>query len=114
MKHSRITEPLSKALRFYAVLATALVIFQLIGLLMYLVNVWPTARLMGPSGEPISRGVALVLLVAVVMGFTRSFVWIKIYWDGSKALSLLKSAQETQIAAERLTPILANLTRLLI
>jgi lysylphosphatidylglycerol synthetase-like protein (DUF2156 family) len=114
MEHSRITEPLSKALRFYAVLATALVIFQVIGLLMYLVNVWPTARLMGPSGEPISRGVALTLLVAVVMGFTRSFVWIKIYWDGSKALSLVKSAQETRDAADLLTPVLGNLTRLLI
>jgi lysylphosphatidylglycerol synthetase-like protein (DUF2156 family) len=114
MEHSRITEPLSKALRFYAVLATAIVIFQAVGLLMYLVNVWPTARLMGPSGAPISSGVALTLLVAVVMGFTRSLVWIKIYWDGSKALALLKSVQGKQVSADQLTSLLASLTRLLI
>jgi hypothetical protein len=99
MNHSRITQPLAKALRFYAVLAVVIVIFQGIGLLMYLVNVWPTASLMGPGGEPIS---------------TRSFVWIKIYWNGSKALSLLKSEGESQEMADRLTPVLASLTRLLI
>jgi hypothetical protein len=108
MNHSRITQPLAKALRFYAVLAVAIVIFQGIGLLMYLVNVWPTARLMGPGGEPISTGVTVVLFAAVVMGFVRSFVWIKIYWNGSKALSLLKSEGESQEMADRLTPVLAS------
>lgn len=114
MNHSRITEPMAKALRFYAVLAIAIVIFQGIGLLMYLVNVWPTARLTASDGEPISSALTAVLLVAVVMGFARSFVWIKIYWDGSKALALLQPARETQSAVDRLTPVLANLTRLLI
>jgi len=114
MNHSRITRPLAKALRFYAVLAAAIVIFQGIGLLMYLVNVWPTARLMGPGGEPISTAVTVVLFAAVVMGFTRSFVWIKIYWDGSKALSLLQPEGEAHDEADRLTPLLASLTRLLI
>jgi hypothetical protein len=114
MNHSRITQPLAKALRFYAVLAVTIVIFQAIGLLMYLINVWPTARLMGPGGEPISTAVTALLFVAVIMGFTRSLVWIKIYWDGSKALSLLKSEGDEQDAAERLTPVLASLTTLLI
>jgi hypothetical protein len=41
-------------------------------------------------------------------------VWIKIYWNGSKALSLLKSEGESQEMADRLTPVLASLTRLLI
>jgi hypothetical protein len=114
MDHNRITQPLAKALRFYAVLAAAIVIFQGIGLLMYLVNVWPTAREMGPGGEPISTGVTIVLFAAVITGFTRSFVWIKIYWDGSRAFSLLRSDGDSPDLADRLTPVLASLTRLLV
>jgi hypothetical protein len=114
MSHDRITEPLAKALRFYAVLAAAIVIFQLTGLLMYVVNVWPTARLQGPGGEPFSTAVSALLLFAVVMGFTRSFVWIKIYWDGSKAFSLLQSVSDSPEVADDLSPVLSSLTRLLV
>ncbi len=114
MDHNRITEPLAKALRFYAVLAICIVIFQTVGLLMYLVNVWPTARLTGPGGEPITTGITAVLFAAVIMGFVRSFLWIRIYWDGSKAFSLLKSDGDSPDLADRLTPLLKNLTRLLI
>lgn len=114
MDHNRITGPLAKALRFYAVLATGIVIFQTIGLLMYLVNVWPMARLMGPGGEPISTGVTVVLGAAVLMGFVRSFLWIRIYWQGSKAFSMLRSDGDTPDLPERLTPLLSNLTRLLV
>jgi lysylphosphatidylglycerol synthetase-like protein (DUF2156 family) len=114
MSHHQITEPLTKALRFYAVLAAAIVVFQLTGLLMYLVNVWPTARLQGPGGEPISSAVATLLLFAVVMGFSRSFVWIKIYWDGSKALSLLRTVDDSPGTADDLGPVLTRLTWLLV
>jgi lysylphosphatidylglycerol synthetase-like protein (DUF2156 family) len=114
MNHNRITEPLARALRFYAVLAAAIVIFQAVGLLMYLVNVWPSARLTAAGGEPISTGVTVVLGAAVVMGFVRSFLWIKIYWNGSKALSLLRSDGDSPDLGDRLTPLLSSLTRLLI
>jgi lysylphosphatidylglycerol synthetase-like protein (DUF2156 family) len=114
MNHNRITEPLAKALRFYAVLAAAIVIFQAIGLLMYLVNVWPSVRLMSPGGEPISTGVTIVLFAAVIMGFARSLLWIRIYWDGSRAFSLLRSDEDSPDLGDRLTPVLSNLTRLLI
>ena len=114
MDHNRITRPLAKALRFYAVLAAAIVIFQAIGLLMYLVNVWPTARLTAAGGEPLSTGVTAILFAAVITGFFRSFVWIKIYWDGSRAFGLLQSEAESPDLADRLTPVLASLTRLLV
>jgi len=114
MDHNRITRPLAKALRFYAVLAVAIVVFQGIGLLMYLVNVWPTARLTASGGEPLSAGVTSVLFAAVVMGFIRSFVWIKIYWDGSTAFALLQSDGASSDLPDRLKPVLARLTRLLI
>ena len=114
MDHQRIIQPLGKALRFYAVLALAIVIFQGIGLLMYLVNVWPSVRAAGPSGEPISSVTALILGAAVVMGFARSFLWIRIYWDGSKVLGLLRSDEGSAEADSRLMRLLSGLTRLLI
>jgi hypothetical protein len=114
MDHNRITAPLAKALRFYAVLALGIVIFQAIGLLMYLVNVWPSVRLTSYEGGPISTGVTIVLFAAVIMGFARSFLWIRIYWDGSKALSLVYSEGDSPAIADRLTPILSSLTRLLV
>ena len=113
MDHNRFTKPVAKALRFYAVLATAIVAFQALGLLMYLVNVWPTARLTGPGAEPIST-LAVVFFAAVLMGFFRSFLWIKIYWLGSKALSLICSDGDTPDLSERMTPVLESLTRLLV
>jgi lysylphosphatidylglycerol synthetase-like protein (DUF2156 family) len=114
MDHIRITRPLAKALRFYAVLAAAIVVFQAVGLLMYLVNVWPMARLTAADGQPLSTPVTAVLFAAVVMGFLRSFVWIKIYWDGSKAFSLLQSEGDSPGLADQLTPVLTSLTRLLV
>ncbi len=50
MTHHPFLNPLEKALKIYAGLALAIVLFQGLGLLMYLVNVWPTARLTGPGG----------------------------------------------------------------
>ena len=114
MDHNRIARPLAKALRFYAVVFGGIVIFQGIGLAMYLVNVWPTARLTAAGGQPLSTGVTTLLFAAVLVGFFRSFVWIKIYWDGSKAFSLLQSDGDAPDLADRLTPVLATLTRLLI
>jgi len=114
MDHNRITQPLGKALRVYAVLAMAVVIFQAIGLLMYVSKVWPSITLVSPDGELVSRGITIVLFVAVLMGFVRSFLWIKIYWDGSKAFSLLRTEEESPGVEDRLTPVFASLTRLLI
>jgi len=114
MDYNRIIRPLEKALRFYAILALAIVIFQGAGLLMYLVNVWPSLHTGGHTGVGISTGITVLLFVAVVMGFARSFVWIKIYWDGSKAFALLGTERDSTEGADRLTPILTSLTRLLV
>jgi hypothetical protein len=81
---------------------------------MYMVNVWPTARLQGPGGEPFATGTTSLLFFAVVMGFARSFIWIKIYWDGSKALSLLRTVGDSPHTADDLSPVLSSLTRLLV
>lgn len=114
MSDNRIIRPMGKAFRFYAVLALAIVIFQGIGLLMYLVNVWPTVRVAGPSGEPITPMMTFLLGGAVIMGFVRSFLWIRIYWDGSKVFGLLGSEEESTEIDGQLTPLLARLTGLLV
>ena len=111
MEDHRIMQPLEKALRAYAVLALAIVAVQGLGLGMYLINVWPGIR-EGAGG--LSATTTLVLAVATAMGFGRSVVWIKIYWDGSKALRLLRSELTTPHQHEALVSVLKNLTSLLI
>ncbi len=108
MTHDRILNPLEKALRFYAVFALAVMLFQGLGLGMYLVNVWPGVR------STFSTSVTTFVGLAVVLGFTRSGVWILVYWKGATALSMLRRDGASPGLADRLTPVLAMLTRLLV
>ena len=108
MSNPSISRPLQTALRFYAFLFAAIVVFQGTGLVMYLINVWPAYR------SEVSRGVARLLVAAVAVGFARSFVWISIYWKGSRALSLLRGEADSPAGAQSLTVALSSLTRLLV
>jgi len=114
MNQQNILQPLAKALRFYSVLALAIVLFQGVGLLMYLVNVWPSLGFSSPDGGPVSDGVMVLLVVAVVMGFSRSFVWIRIYWDGATVFRSLRSDEDSTDVSDRLQPVLSRLTKLLV
>ena len=114
MTDQRMILPLEKVFRFYAVFCAAVFAFQLLGLGMYLVNVWPSARLAGPSGEPIATGTVAVTGLAMVMGFARSVVWIAIYWYGSRVFCLLRTEGESPTLAERMAPALGKLTGLLV
>lgn len=106
--HPSFLNPLERALRFYAVFATALILFQGLGLGMYLVNEWPKAR------ATVSSEVTALVGLAVVLGLTRSYVWIRLYWKGARALSILRDQADSSQVALRLTPVLASLTRLLV
>jgi len=108
MIHYAFFNPLEKALRFYTALALAIVLFQCLGLMMYLVNVWPT------TSNRVSGAATLVLGTAVVLGLFRSCVWILIYWKGARALSLLRTEADSVSLGDRLAPILSGLTYLLI
>jgi hypothetical protein len=108
MEHHSFLNPLEKALRFYAGLYLAVIAFQLVGLLMYLVNVWPRVR------GTVAPTVTAVLCLALVLGFFRAFVWVRIYWGGAKALSLLRTEGASPRLATSLGPVLAMLTRLLV
>jgi hypothetical protein len=114
MIHNKILRPLEKAFRIYAVLILILVIFQLVGLLMYIINVWPHLSTTPSSGVPMSGTRTFIVCLAVVAGFFRSFLWVCIYWNGARVFSLLTTKNELQGMVERITPLLASLTRLLI
>ena len=114
MEHSRVVQPLEKALRFYAVLALAIVLFQGLGLAMYAVNVWPGIRDGSVTGTPLSNTTTTLLMIAFVMGIARSLVWIRIYWDGSKAFACIRSLADSPDLADVLAPVLSRLTRLLV
>jgi hypothetical protein len=108
MEHHSFLNPLEKALRFYAGFYLAVIAFQLVGLMMYVVNVWPRVR------STIAPTVTTVLCLALALGFLRAFVWIRIYWGGAKALSLLRTQGASPRLAPSLGPVLAMLTRLLV
>lgn len=108
MIHHPFFNPLEKALRFYAALYLAIVVFQLVGLVMYAVNVWPEAQ------NTMWSGMVYFLPLALFLGFARSFVWIRIYWKGGKALATLRTDGESSRLSDHLVPILGSLTTLLV
>ena len=99
--------PLEKALRVYAALLLAVLLFQLLGLGMYLVNVWPDMR------ATVSTGKKAVICMALIFGFARSFLWIMIYRNGARSLSILGDDGSPQLA-DRICPVLGRLSRLLV
>lgn len=108
MTHHPFLNPLEKALKVYAGLALGIVLFQGLGLLMYLINVWPSVR------GTLSASATTLISGAAILGFIRSFVWIVIYWRGGKALSLVREEGESASLGESLSPILSLLTKLLV
>jgi hypothetical protein len=101
-------DPLRKALRFYAWLALTIFLLQLIGVLMYFINVWPRVR------DTLNTGVTLFVCLAFVVVLIRSCLWIRIYLSGAKAFSILRQEGESPDLADRLSPVLTSVTRLLI
>ena len=108
MIHLNLLNPVGKALRFYAGFALAVFLLQLVGLLIYFINVWPWVR------DTISAAATLFVGTAVVLALVRSCLWIRIYWSGAGALSILRLEGESSGLADRLAPVLLTLTRLLI
>ena len=108
MIHHNFLNPLAKALRFYAGFALAVFALQFVGLLMYFINVWPGVR------DTVSTGVALFAGLAAVSVLVRSCLWIRIYWSGAKAFSILRRVEESPDLDGRLAPLFTTLTRLLV
>ncbi len=100
--------PLERALRLYTGIALAIFILQVVGLLMYFVNVWPGVR------DTLSTGVTLFVGLAVILVLIRSGLWIRIYWSGARAFSVLRRDGKSKDLADHLAPDLMTLTRLLV
>jgi hypothetical protein len=108
MIHQKFLNPLGQALRFYAGFALTVFLMQIVGLLIYFINVWPGVR------DTLSAGVTYFVGLAVVLVLVRSCLWIRIYWSGAGAFSILHREGESPELADRLAPVLKTLTRLLV
>ncbi len=108
MTQNVFLNPLKIALRFYAGLALVLVLFQSTGLMMYATNVWPNIR------ETISTAQVTFVVSAALLGPVRSLLWIRIYWIGASALSILADDVDSLQNMDLLILELARLTRLLV
>jgi hypothetical protein len=108
MFRNRFLKALGKAFQFYAGLALTVFLIQLVGLIVYFINVWPAVQ------DDLSVGVTRFVGVAVVLILIRSCLWIRIYWSGGRAFSILHREGESPKLADLLTPVLRTLTRLLV
>lgn len=108
MNRNSLLARMEKGLRLLAGLALALILFQGLGLLIYILTVWPRM-----SGVP-STGITILVTGAVAAALVRSYLWIRIYWNGARVLSTLRTSGESTELPDRLVPILRTLTRLLV
>ncbi|HQP33734.1 MAG TPA: hypothetical protein PLI95_01080 [Polyangiaceae bacterium] len=108
MTRDALLKRLEKGLRLLSGIGLALLLFQSVGVLMYLVGVWPDMR------ATMTTTVAAVGGVAVTAGLVRSALWVRIYWTGAKVLSTLRTEGESNKLADVLVPALTALSRLLV
>ena len=106
--HHNLLRPVGKALRFYAGIGITVFLFQLAGLMIYFFNGWTQVR------DALSTGVTILVGLAVASVLVRSCIWIRIYWFGAKAFSLLRGERESPDLADHLAPVLTTLSRLLV
>jgi hypothetical protein len=108
MAQHRFIKVLGKAFKYYAGISLLVLLFQLVGLVIYTINFWPGVR------ENLSDGVSYFISAAVFLMFIRSFLWIQIYWSGARTFSILHREGDSPKLANSLSPILKTLTRLLV
>jgi hypothetical protein len=108
MNQNSLLAKLEKGLRILTGVAIALILFQGVGVLTYVLNVWPSMR------EVPSTGITILVILAVTAGLVRSFLWIRIYLNGARLLSTFRIGGESTELPEKLAPTLRTLTRLLV
>jgi hypothetical protein len=108
MNQNALLAKLEKGLRILSGVALALILFQGLGVLTYVLSVWP--RMIGVP----STGITILAIVAVSAALGRSSLWIRIYWTGANVLSTLRKNGESTELPNSLVPILRTLTRLLV
>lgn len=106
MNRDLLMNKLGEGLRLLSWLALALLLFQALGVLMYVVNVSPEM-----SGIP--SGISLLGALAVAACLVRSALWIRIYRNGAVAVAVLGSDRDGA-RPDVLTGILDRLAKLLV
>ena len=108
MTHLSFLRPLEKALRIYAGLSLGIILLQLVGVAMYVHNVWPSVR------PTMSTAVTHAACVLLAIGFLRGFVWVRIYWSGGRGLAMIRAGDEAHRLPRELVPVLDSLTWMLV
>ncbi|MCG3157735.1 MAG: hypothetical protein DKINENOH_04371 [bacterium] len=108
MFDNKFLKALGKAFQFYAGFALMVLLFQLVGLIVYFINVWPGVQ------DNLSAGATRFVGLAVFLILIRSCLWIRIYWSGGRSFAILQQEGDSPKLADRLTPVLKTLTRLLV
>lgn len=108
MKRDSLLARLEKGLRALSVVALGLMLFQTLGVVIYVLTVWP-----GMVDAP-STGITALASGAVAAALIRSCLWIRIYWTGARVASTLRVHGDSDGLPGRLVPILGTLSRLLV
>jgi uncharacterized membrane protein YqhA len=108
MNQNSLFARIEKGLKLLAGLALALMLFQGLGVLIYVLTVWPR------MSAVTSTGFTVLVIMAVAAVLIRSCLWIRIYWTGASFMSTLRTDGESTGLSDQLVPILKTLTRLLI
>ena len=106
MNQTTLFTKLEKGLRLLSGLALALMLFQGLGVLTYVVRAWPLIQHV-PSTE-----ITVLVIVAVMAGLARSSLWVLSYWNAAKVLSTLRAHGDSIELSLKLRPILGTLTHL--
>jgi hypothetical protein len=93
-----------RTLRVLSGLAALLTLFQVLGVVMYLVAMWPSVR------GTLPLGVSVVGAVGVTAVLARSCLWVAIYALGARVVSALHGSENRQ----RLVARLGRLKRFLV
>jgi cellulose synthase/poly-beta-1,6-N-acetylglucosamine synthase-like glycosyltransferase len=107
MNRNSLLARLEKGFRALSVIALALMLFQTLGVLIYILTVWPGME------TPPPPGITVLVLGAVTAALARSCLWVRIYWDGARVASALRVHGESTGLPGTLVPVLGRLTRLL-
>jgi hypothetical protein len=108
MNRDSLLGRLDQGLRALSFIALGLVLFQSLGVAMYVLTVWPG------MADPPSAGITALASAAVAAALIRSCLWIRIYRTGARIASVLRVHGQSEELPERLVPILGTLSRLLV
>jgi hypothetical protein len=108
MHNHKFIKVLENAFKFYTGLALAVFLLQIVGLIIYSINVWPKIQ------NSLSDLITSFIIITVFLILIRSCIWIWIYFFGARAFSILYHQDEAPQIFDGLISKLRTLTKLLV